>query len=363
MLLFDLQNEIQPWTKKSTMQLDILSIPWARVSTEDLMPACRTPIQHFVDHYERSRRWSGEWWPAFQHISAWKRWKGENSFYRCVLCYFGTFCKRSFDFFVRFSNGPIALELPSYPNNPNSSNGFSSHLSLIPAWQSTSSCSKQNWKADLKGCFEVRGPNGRGGKALKNGDIKLPVATNQKETKRWIFKSETVFLVLNFQLSRKNREHIPTPAVTQWKEPSNALRRCIPTSRLWGNWGSTKNIAKKRFFHRIVGMFQRILKGCKDKYNVLISYAEVVSLGKPANSTFCFQDNGQRQIGQFFLKNRWKRPMVLWTQNCPWPAGCAANKKLVAFLVQEQCSTSLATQSTSLAAKYATPATPGKATI
>lgn len=144
------------------------------------------------------------------HLSL-KEMERENSFYRCVLYYFGTFCKRNFvfswDFLTVLTQSVvkqlIALELASYPNNLNSSNGFSSHLSLIPAWQSTSSCSKQNWKADLKGCFEVRGPNGRGGKALKNGDIKLPVATNQKETKRWKFKSETIFFCFEFPVVPK----------------------------------------------------------------------------------------------------------------------------------------------------------------
>ena len=107
------------------------------------------------------------------------------------------------DFFVRFSNGPIseccettiALELPSYPNNPNSSKGFSSHLSLIPAWQSTSSCSKQNWKADLKGCFEVGGPNRRGGtgKLWRIGDIKLPVANKSKGSKEVKIQKWNIF--------------------------------------------------------------------------------------------------------------------------------------------------------------------------
>ena len=105
------------------------------------MPACRTPIQHFVDHYERSRRWEWGVMTSFPTHPSLKEMEGENSFYRCVLYYFGTFCKRSFDFFVRFSNNPnseccetaIALELAIYPNNLNSSKGFSSHLSLIPA--------------------------------------------------------------------------------------------------------------------------------------------------------------------------------------------------------------------------------------
>lgn len=66
------------------------------------MPACRTPIQHFVDHYERSRRWEWGVMTSFPTHPSLKEMEGENSFYRCVLYYFGTFCKRNFDFFVRF---------------------------------------------------------------------------------------------------------------------------------------------------------------------------------------------------------------------------------------------------------------------
>ena len=237
------------------MQLDVLSIPWALVSTEDLMPACRTPIQHFVDHYERSHRWSGEWWPAFQHISAWKRWKGKIRFIRCVLYYFGTFCKRSFDFFVRFSNGPnseccetIALELASYPNNLNSSNGFSSHLSLIPAWQSTSSCSKQNWKADLKGCFEVGGPNRRGGKALKNCGYQTSTCNQSKGNKEVkIQKVKQFFFFWNFQLFPKEYGKYPH---LQWlsEKTIQFLEAMHSDQQALGELGVNKNIAKIKVF-------------------------------------------------------------------------------------------------------------------
>lgn len=74
------------------------------------------------------------------HLSL-KEMERENSFFRCVLYYFGTFCKRNFvfswDFLTVLTQSVvkqlIALELASYPNNLNSSNGFSSHLSLIPS--------------------------------------------------------------------------------------------------------------------------------------------------------------------------------------------------------------------------------------
>ncbi len=126
LMLFDSRNETQTSTLKRARAPwhALLSIPWALVS-EDLMPACRTPIQWFADQFERSHR-CGEWWPAFQHIPhlSLKKMERENEFYRCVLYDFRTFCKRNIDFFVRFHNSEccetkLALELASYPNNPN----------------------------------------------------------------------------------------------------------------------------------------------------------------------------------------------------------------------------------------------------
>ena len=141
------------------------------------------------------------------------------------MCFvlFWDLLQKKLRFFVRLPNSEccettIALELPSYPNNPNSSKGFSSHLSLIPAWQSTSSCSKQNWKADLKGCFEVRGLERRGGKAMKNWGYQTSSFNQPKGNKRGENSKVKQYLCFEFPVVPERIWNIPTPAVTSKKK-------------------------------------------------------------------------------------------------------------------------------------------------
>ena len=223
MLLFDLQNEIQPWTKTRAHAAWHSEYPLSSGFNRGLDAS----LSHSHPAFCRSL-WEVapmEWgvMTSFSTRPSLKEMERENSFYRCVLYCFGTFCKKKLRFFVRLPNSEccettIALELPSYPNNPNSSKGFSSHLSLIPAWQSTSSCSKQNWKADLKGCFEVRGLERRGGKAMTNlGISNFQFQPTKRKQKRRKFKSEAVFVFWISSCSRKNMEHTHTCSDQQKK--------------------------------------------------------------------------------------------------------------------------------------------------